>query len=175
MERTILQVSKSGSQVTNCFCDGLAQHGAAVVFLSLFGTYNSVRSVWARLQDRYGSVTVGNDSITLNKDFRYTRIQTPLERGILHLVLVEEKATNQILNASNFYYLSEFGDFYSRLDRLCSVPFRKEWKDFLWEKGLENSSIQELGGFGVTGYNISTSEDAWSEIVIEGLKEGLIS
>lgn len=175
MEKTILQVTKSGSRVSNCYCDGLLQVGYAPVFLSMFGSHNSVRSVWARLRENYGSATIGPDTISLAKDFRYLKLQSSLGKGLTHLILIEERATHQVLNATSFYFLDGFGDFYSRLDRLCSVPFRKEWKSFLWEKGLEENIIRRLTGFGVEGYEILTKEEHWSKVVLQGLEKGNIS
>lgn len=172
----ILQVS--GGKISNCFCDTLLFDNYALVFLSIFGSTNSVRTIWARLRENYGNVEVGSQTIYLHKGFRYIKMQSPLKSpGTSHLVMLEEKATHQVNSASEFYQIGENSnvEFFSRLDRLCNVPFRKEWASFLWEKGIEKKIILPLNGFGVPGYSISAENKQWSDIVLEGLDKKEIS
>lgn len=171
-------------QGVSCWSDGYRSAGyRGLVYLSLFGNRNAVRAIWARmLTDRGMGPQMGPDDYVsgCQKGVKYVSLQTMLSHQIQHLVIVHPEATQQLSPfAKSFYVASETPetDFFGRLNRLCSVPFRPEWAPILFERGLAAEPyalIYPLKGFGIPAYQVDASPDGWRDLVVAAAKEGVL-
>lgn len=169
-----------------CWCDGFRQNGS-LAFLSLFGPQNAVRAVWASLMGkRRGYVQVAGNYVSVDEEAAYVTIQRPFRKpgepavkgkrsnatDMMHLVTLHPAATNRISGmADEFIVLGDEPqkNFWSRLNRLCRVPFRREWSDRLWDAGLNADFplIKPLGGFGLPAFHVDCQTEGWHEIAKE--------
>ncbi len=163
-----LQVYRNHIKVFGCFCDSLLLQGSMPVFISLFGSTNTVRSVWASLIEG-SNITIGGEHVKLSGE--YSKIMSPLKEGKTHVVFLHEYATTTSTPTEAFFQVGEHPevDFFPRLDRLSNVPFRKSWAQNLWNTGLNgldglHKTIQPLDGFGMPGYRVDLNEDNWVKI-----------
>lgn len=167
----------------SCWCDTFRYSGAStaydkpLVMLSLFGSRNSVRAAWARLVGRKrngDALYIGDDRISLADDGRYITLSQPIGHQQLHLVVIHPLATHQ---ASVFGpAFAQVGEdsataYFARLNRMCPVPFRKEWCAPLWELGQQAGLIADLPGFGVPAFRVTVG-DGWSAVVKQGIETG---
>lgn len=132
----MLKVSHGGIEA---WADAARHHpggwgnGGDLVLLSMFGPRNAVRSLWATLVGggKTAGVMIGKDYFSASTGVRYASVQTPMPRRMTHLILVDPACTHQVSSfAGQFIQLgaSAHEDFFSRLNRLCPVPFRRSWR-----------------------------------------------
>lgn len=148
-----------------------------VAMISMFGPRNAVRASWARfLQKKSSGVQVGDQTACLVEGVKYISIQTPMTRQMLHVVLLHPACTHQFTPfADNFIQVGPEPEirYFSRLNRMCPIPFRPTWREPLWHLGIENELIVPLPGCGMPGYVIHTT-GKWSEVVKSGIQNGVL-
>lgn len=163
-----------------CWADSVRYNSAAywsheVAVLSMFGPRNAVRAAWARLSDKKrSSVQIGREHAALAQGEKYITIQTPMQRQMLHLVILHPSATHQYSPfARNFIQVGASPEvaYFARLNRMCPTPFRPSWREKLWTLGHEHALIKPLPGFGLPGYSIDATE-AWAPLVKNGIMSG---
>lgn len=170
----------------SCWTDSLRvssndRYSTSLVFLSLFGPRNAVRALWARLFDERSGGLVLDDSPAeyrcgyyLMKGVKYISLSAPLGKQTLHQVVIHPEATHQVSPfLGHFYQVGPSPEerYFARLNRACPVPFRSSWREPLWRLGLQAGLIQALGGFGLPGYRVDTT-DAWAGVVKSAIEKG---
>lgn len=165
-----------------CWADGVrflntAYWSQEIGVLSMFGARNAVRAAWARLSTkaRHSSyLEIGGKHACLVEGEKYVTLQAQMTRQMLHLVILHPAATHQYNPfAQNFLQIGPEPSvrYFPRLNRMCPIPFRQTWREWLWENGLENSLIKPLPGFGIPGYLIDATE-AWAPLIKQGIESG---
>ena len=181
----LIMVQKVECNGLHCWADSVRLLSAnywhqEVALLSLFGPRNAVRAAWARLSGKvkHASLTLGDElHLKLAETEKYVTIQTPMSRQMLHVVLIHPAATHQYSAfAPQFLQIGpepEVG-YFSRLNRMCPIPFRPAWREPLWRIGLENKLITPLPGFGIPGYMVQTT-DVWAPFVKQHILDGSLT
>lgn len=156
-----------------------------VIYLSLFGSHNSVLSVWATLTMRgHDQVTIRGQRIFLAFDTHYQTIRCKMPNGGYHLILAHPDVTNQTKAEGGFHMV--FDDpsttqrmiedrFVQILEKKTAIPLRHSWASYLWAKGLEKKYIISFEGFGSPAFHVYTmdkDEDLWVPIVQQGVISG---
>lgn len=147
-----------------------------LVLLSMFGPRNSVRAAWASLLQakKYRHLSVGDFNVKLMDDVHYASIQTPMPDRMLHTIILHPLATHQLSPFANGFLQigsSPEEGYFQRLNRLCPIPLRAEWREELWKAGLQKGLIAPLPGVGIPGYKVSVSKD-WADVVKAGILAG---
>lgn len=176
----LLELEAPGSTRALCWTDGYrlapeAGTGSSVlVYMSMFGPHNVVRSRWSKLCERGRTYlsTSAHSYIAMGGE-KYLTHTAPLKDKMVHMVILHPAATNQCSVWSPGFF--QIGDgssekFFPRLNRMCPVPFCPEWKSFLWQEGVASKLIQPLDGIGMPGYQISAKGSDWSLLVSNALK-----
>jgi hypothetical protein len=170
-----------------CWCDTFRYTGTStawekpLVMLSLFGARNAVRAAWARCAGRKRNgdlLHIGEDRVTLADDGKYITLQQPIGHQQLHLIMIHPLATHQCsVFATGFAQVGHDADvgYFSRLNRMCPVPFRPSWREPLWQMGLEAGLISSLPGFGVPAFKVAVAGDAWKAVVKQGITSGALT
>lgn len=169
----IVRIRQNGMDV---WCDGVRASNRKLVFLSIFGIQAGVRSVWAHLVEQgYSSIEVAGEWISTDRDYKYATLKSLISKQCLHMVMMHPNATSIVNPFGQFFYaLGEHPElqFWARFNRMCVIPVRQEWRDKVWELGIENKLIMRLTGLGpIDGYSVDTGED-WAKIIKQAVQKG---
>lgn len=168
------------AQGLRCWTDSFRHHGNSALLLSLFGSRNAVRAIWATFfnRKRWPGIKVGTDEVFRLDEAPYTTIQTPLSKAALHTIIIHSGATRQRgAFLDEFYQIGPDAEkrFWATLTKSCPVPMRDAWQADVWALGLEHEVIDEVDGFGLPLYRIASSGDVWEPIIKAALQSGRIS
>ena len=163
-----------------------AAHGVRLWFLSLLGSQEAVKALWARL--------LKGETATLTREIpRATRFCTLAPEGPrrwrflsarlrtvagFHGVLVPEAAL-YAAERPDFLLLPRSADeaaplHYRFLSRRLDVPLHPLWAAWLWERGLRSAETVALESLGVQAYRCLPSPEALAADLGEALRQGAI-
>ena len=88
-------------------------------------------------------------------------------KGLWQTRILHTSATSRLRPPVQRFFVvsSDNAAWFDRLDRLCIVPFVREWATQMWRDGCGAGLIREMPGYGTPGYEISTDAEAWLNIV----------
>lgn len=148
--------------------------------LSIYGDRACVRAIWAHLCEMSKKYTsharIGSESLAI--DPGYQTITQTIGPQKLHIIMLHPATTHQWSPFKDWFLVVSPNPedvFYNRLNRVCPVPFRPQWKHTLWALGLAHKLITPLDGFGMPGYKVKASYDLWANCVKEAITEGRLS
>lgn len=197
IERQIIPVKMDG---LTAWCDGL-RISKEIVFMSVFGHRNAVRAVWARLSGKRNGLHVGDIWCRLAEGVQYATIAKPIGHQEHHMILLAPEASNRVSPFDTKFALvtpTPERDWFSRFNRMCPVPVRREWAPLLWQLGREQivteeegttapddkttvttrkvtrtaGPIQPMMGHGMPGYVVDCTADSWLAVIRAGIRDG---
>lgn len=142
-----------------------------IVMLSMTGPRNAVRGIWARLnlvsgRRRYESLETPLGSARLG-DNVYVSLSAPLPRGGLHLIAMHRDMTHHLSPYETRFYQLGKETFFARLNRVSPVPFKREWANELFDRGIAAGLVKSCPGIGREVFGVDASSLAWLDVVKE--------
>jgi len=167
--------------------DACARDGGQLWFLSLLGSQQAVRALWARLV-KGETAYLGDDELTggspcwLAREawgtWRFHGCRLP-SGSAYHGMLVPELAA-YACDRQEFLLLARSEDeapalHYRFLNRRLDLPLHLSWADWLWERGLNANEVAALESLGVHAYRCRPDRDALQEDVSQAVRRGRLS
>jgi len=164
--------------------DACAQDGGQLWFLSLLGSQQAVRALWARLV-KGETAYLGDDELTggspcwLAREawgtWRFHGCRLP-SGSAYHGMLVPELAA-YACDRQEFLLLARSEDeapalHYRFLNRRLDLPLHQTWAAWLWERGLNADEVEALQSLGVHAYRCRPDRDALQEDVTQAVRRG---
>ena len=164
--------------------DACAQDGGQLWFLSLLGSQQAVRALWARLV-KGETAYLGEDELTggspcwLAREawgtWRFHGCRLP-SGSAYHGMLVPEMAA-YACDRQEFLLLARSEDeapalHYRFLNRRLDLPLYQTWAAWLWERGLKADEVEALQSLGVHAYRCRPDRQALQEDVTQAVRRG---
>jgi len=181
IQQTTKKVEKIAYGGLEAYTDAYALLDNRIMFMSMFGNKTAVKGVWSSLiagklidlfteRERGICVEVRNKWRIYSKSLPSGIAQAILIPQQIHLKRVEDDfviigTSKQRVKESYFLYLN----------KASKTPLKKEWKDWLFRKSIEDCTLTELDTLNITAFYYEGSDDWLSEIVTSGIKEKIIS
>lgn len=166
------------SRGMTCWADSYRQVGyGGIIFLSIFGDRNAVRAAWASLFSRkkWEGINVGDNHARCTEGAHYSTISSPIGKGSLHAMVLHSSMTRQASTFdTSFFQAGPDGAvrFFDRFSQMCAVPLRPEWREVIWQMGIEAKLIKPLAGFGLDIHEITTETKEWAPLVKDAVLDG---
>ena len=167
--------------------DAFAQDGEQLWFLSMLGSQQSVRALWARL--------VKGETAYLSEDdlggglpcwlaretwgtWRFHGARLPSSAGY-HGMLVPDHAAYQS-ERQDFLLLARTEDgapvlHYRFLNRRVDLPLHPSWAEWLWERGFTSGEIEALHAVGIHAYRCRPDTRQLGEDIAESVQRGRLT
>jgi hypothetical protein len=166
---------------------------AQVVLLSLAGSGMLNNGLWAALVSHETLAISEHPSLCVRRlpaadhevgvktlarrktasDYKTLRRRLPAS-GRQQLLLVHRQATGECAMDRDFYVLAEGLE--GPLERFCAqftqavaCAARPAWRDYLWQRGLDEQLIVPCASYGLRAWRVSAQAEAWQEIVKTGM------
>ena len=181
------QIAEKGVEAT--FAEGLPVHAPVLVrdderlvYLEMVGPKESVRANWAALRANYRRHYINRGWLSTNKSDGLTTLKRTLPCGWEHWALVHRQCAVESVQPAEPFYLLVDGEssvpplFFTMLAHSLAVPLMPAWGDYLWRHGRLRGLIVSISdaSHGMGGWRVEADEEAWRELVQEGLREGAI-
>lgn len=168
-------------------CDVWAKDENGLVLVSFLGPHTVLQALWGQLLagqtvELAGGVLLHRQHGTEEESkVRYHRSVVrfaDIEQA--HLVLVAECATLAAAPGQREYLLAshEREDperFFAFWNRAVSLPARREWAQFLWERGLRHGSVRPIAAYGCCAWAIEPEIEPWEAIIRGGIEDGILT
>ncbi len=152
-----------------------------LVYLHLLGPTATVRAIWAALSEkrrgRSYEVKIDDHSYPrLEKGVRYRTFTSRVE-DLLDMVMVHPRAAG-ISVEPPVYLLAPAGHqgppagFFARLNRAVSIPFKAEWAEKLWERGL--AGVEEERNYSYSDRTYTHHGDLVRKLSSQGDVQGYV-
>jgi hypothetical protein len=154
-------------------------------FVSLLGSQQSVKALWARLvKGEMGTLTVGDIDAhfcTLAPEgvraWRFFRASLPASGGY-HGLLVPEVALFTA-ERRDFLVLKRPADdvaklHYRFLNRRVALPLHPSWADWLWDRALRSGEARVLESYGLGAYRCLPDEGALASDLAAEIRQGTL-
>lgn len=167
--------------------DALAQDGEQLWFLSMLGSQQSVRALWARLvkgETAYLSEgdLDGGSPCWLARDvwgtWRFHGARLP-SSAAYHGMLVPDLAAH-MCERQDFLLLARAEDeapalHYRFLNRRIDLPLHPSWAEWLWDRGFTSDETEALHSAGIQAYRCRPSVRQLEEDIAEAVKRGRLT
>jgi hypothetical protein len=168
--------------------DAFAQDGEQLWFISMLGSQQSVRALWARLvkgetaylsADDLGS---GTSECWLAREawgtWRFHGARLPASASY-HGMLVPDLAA-YACERSDFLLLTRSEDeaaalHYRFLNRRVDLPLHPSWAEWLWDRGLASSETEALHSVGIRAYRCRPDVAKLEEDISAAVKRGRLT
>jgi hypothetical protein len=114
-------------------------------------------------------------TLALRRVSEYRTVRARLkETGKRQLVLIHQQATQGCAMDQAFYVLADDGQtplarFFHQFTLAVAVCARREWSAVLWEYGRTQHLIEPCDAHRVDAWRVEADEDAWAEVVRQGI------
>jgi hypothetical protein len=164
--------------------DACAQDGGQLWFLSLLGSQQAVRALWARLV-KGETAYLGEDELTggspcwLAREawgtWRFHGCRLP-SGSAYHGMLVPELAA-YASDRQDFLLLARSEEeapalHYRFLNRRLDLPLHLSWADWLWQRGLNVGEVDALESLGVHAYRCRPDRNMLQEDITQAVQRG---
>ena len=179
MQRMVIRAAGFTATVDAC-----ARDGGQLWFLSLLGSQQAVRALWARLV-KGETAYLGEDELTggspcwLAREawgtWRFHGCRLP-SGSAYHGMLVPELVA-YACDRQEFLLLARSEEqasalHYRFLNRRLDLPLHPSWADWLWERGLNASEVEALESLGVHAYRCRPDRQALQQDVAQAVRRG---
>ncbi len=167
--------------------DAFAQDGEQLWFLSMLGSQQSVRAVWARLvkgETAYLSEgdLGGGSPCWLAREvwgtWRFHGARVPASAAY-HGMLVPDLATYTCERQDFLLLARAEGEapalHYRFLNRRVDLPLHPSWAEWLWDRGFTSDETEALHSAGIQAYRCRPAVRQLEEDIAEAVKRGRLT
>ncbi len=168
--------------------DAFAQDGEQLWFISMLGSQQSVRALWARLvkgetaylsEDDLGS---GASECWLAREawgtWRFHSARLPASAAC-HGMLVPDVAAYACEQRDFLLLARSDGDVpalhYRFLNRRVDLPLHPSWAEWLWDRGLASGEVEALHSLGIHAYRCRPDVQRLEEDIIAAVRRGRLT
>lgn len=164
--------------------DACAQDGGQLWFLSLLGSQQAVRALWARLV-KGETAYLGEDELTGGSPCWLAReawgtwrfYGGRLPSGAAYQGMLVPEMAAYLCDRQEFLLLARSEQevpalHYRFLNRRVDLPLHPSWATWLWERGLKADEVEALESLGVHAYRCWPDPAALQEDVSQAVRRG---
>ena len=167
--------------------DAFAQDGEHLWFLSMLGSQQSVRALWARLV-KGETAYLSDDDLDagspcwLSREawgtWRFHGARLP-SSAAYHGMLVPDLAA-YLSERQDFLLLARTEDeapvlYYRFLNRRVDLPLHPSWAEWLWERGFTSGEIEAPHSIGIHAYRCRPDTRQLEEDIAESVQRGRLT
>jgi len=153
---------------------------SVLVYLNMFGTFDSLRASLAQLKRRTAhGKNINHSHVYIKRDEHIVIKSSRLPCGYYNWVMLHKQASLQAISPFNdWMYLFDVVrggtaplNFYELLNRAVAIPMRPTWAEYLWQTG-KNAGLIDISDrecFNTTMASIQLNSDNWLTLITEGL------
>lgn len=166
--------------------DGCARDGSQLWFLSMLGSQQAIRAIWARLiKGEAAELAPGEHAsgqscwlpYAERGTFRFHGCRLPATGSYQGMIVPE--AACYLADRPDFVLLVREGTepllHYRFLSRRIDLPMHSSWAAWLWERGTRAGEITRLDAIGVDAYYCRPDAGKLQDDVSEAVRSGLLS
>lgn len=166
----------------------LDKDAMTIVAMQMIGPEQAVNANWAAIVNGGAVNSIYYTTIKLSGMKQHFRIKGTLPCGWTENWIVHNQVSIIKMDVGQdfFYVLNSRDDtketlisrFFVMLDKSLPTPMVPEWRQYLWDKGIDNNLIAEVDPYNcinLGAWKVERNTERWEQLVSTGLSAGDLS
>ena len=156
-----------------------------IIALRMVGHPEAVRANYARIMSSSNSngFRLAGSNIRQSGLKQHKLVKAQLPMGLLDYFLIHKQASAQTMQGGKAFYVLDDRQqtvpplFMPLLDRAIDTPTQAHWAAYLWRNGIAVGLVVPANesGIGLIAWSVEAEQDAWRDLISEGVRLGAIA